>query len=220
MGKNDPWTWIFDKFELHVNLFLETLLDPIYNVANEDLPEVTVPTHSNDPPLSRINTLRSEEDRLKLKELMVLCTKLFDRVFNLETTKTAQAKEIANLKKRVKRVERKRKSRTHRFKRLYKVGLSARVESSVDEESLDEEDSSKHGKISDIDVNQDIYLVNVHRDEDIFCVNDQDDTLMFEADKYLQGEKVVVEEVNAASIATSVTTATTTTVSFNELTLA
>nr|GEY06374.1 hypothetical protein [Tanacetum cinerariifolium] len=57
-------------------------------------------------------------------------------------------------------------------------------------------------------------------DEDIFGVNDQDDTLMFEADKYLQGKKVVVEEVNAASIATSVTSATTTTVSFDELTLA
>nr|GEX53855.1 hypothetical protein [Tanacetum cinerariifolium] len=37
-----------------------------------------------------------------------------------------------------------------------------------DEESLDEEDASKQGRISDIDANQDIYLVNVHRDEDIF----------------------------------------------------
>nr|GEU46163.1 hypothetical protein [Tanacetum cinerariifolium] len=40
------------------------------------------------------------------------------------------------LKKRVKRLERKRKSRSHELKILYKVGLSARVESS-DEESLD-----------------------------------------------------------------------------------
>ncbi|GJY38359.1 hypothetical protein Tco_0424723 [Tanacetum coccineum] len=42
----------------------------------------------------RVNTLRSGEDRLKLKELMELCTKLFDRVLALEKTKTAQAKEI------------------------------------------------------------------------------------------------------------------------------
>nr|GEU85990.1 putative ribonuclease H-like domain-containing protein [Tanacetum cinerariifolium] len=103
-----------------------------------------------------------------------------------ETTKTAQAKEIANLKKRVKRLERKRKSKTHRLKRLYK------------------------GRISNIEANQDIYLVNVHRDEDIFSVNDQDDTSMFDADKYLQGEEVVVEEVNAASITTPVTVAATT----------
>nr|GEW21189.1 hypothetical protein [Tanacetum cinerariifolium] len=55
---------------------------------------------------------------------------------NIKITKTAQAKEIANLKKRVKRLERKRKSRSHGLKRLYKVGLSARVKSSADEESL------------------------------------------------------------------------------------
>nr|GEY12046.1 putative ribonuclease H-like domain-containing protein [Tanacetum cinerariifolium] len=143
------------------------------------------------------------------------------RVLNLETTKTAQAKEIANLKKRVKRLERKRKLRSHRLKRLYKVGLSARVESSTDEESLGEEDSSKQGMISDIDANQDIYLVNFHRDEDIFNVNDQDDTLMFDADMDLQGEEVVVvEEVNATSIATTTTVATTPTISMDEITLA
>nr|GEU65507.1 hypothetical protein [Tanacetum cinerariifolium] len=86
--------------------------------------------------LGLVNTLRSGEDRLKLKELMELCTKLSNRVLNLETTKNAQAKEIANLKKRVKRLERKRKSRSHRLKRLYKVVLSARVESSK-EKSLE-----------------------------------------------------------------------------------
>nr|GEX57918.1 hypothetical protein [Tanacetum cinerariifolium] len=75
------------------------------------------------------------------------------------------------------------------------------------------------------------------RDEDIFSVNDQDDTLMFDADKDLQGEEVVVEkkvagkevsvveEINATSIATSVTATTTTaattaTISMDEITLA
>ncbi|GKB52539.1 hypothetical protein Tco_0903292, partial [Tanacetum coccineum] len=48
-----------------------------------------VPTQSNDPPLSRVNTLGSGEDSLTLKELMDLCTKLSDRVLDLETTKTA-----------------------------------------------------------------------------------------------------------------------------------
>ncbi|GJW75310.1 putative ribonuclease H-like domain-containing protein [Tanacetum coccineum] len=38
---------------------------------------------SNDPPLSRINTLRSGEDIMKLKELMELCTKLPERVLDL-----------------------------------------------------------------------------------------------------------------------------------------
>ncbi|GKG21889.1 hypothetical protein Tco_0384484, partial [Tanacetum coccineum] len=49
----------------------------------------TASKQSNDPPLSRVNTLRSGEDGLKLKELMDLCTKLSDRVLDLETTKTA-----------------------------------------------------------------------------------------------------------------------------------
>nr|GEU90183.1 putative reverse transcriptase domain-containing protein [Tanacetum cinerariifolium] len=96
------------------------------------------------------------------------------------------------------------------------------------EESVDEEDASKQGRISDIDANQDIYLVNVHIDEDIFSINYQDGTSMFDADKDLQSEEVVVEEVDAASIATTVTAAATTTVtvdattavSFDELTMA
>nr|GEW46193.1 reverse transcriptase domain-containing protein [Tanacetum cinerariifolium] len=159
------------------------------------------------------------QSKTKLKELMDLCTKLSDRVLNLEITKTAQAKEIANLKKRVKRLERKRKSRTHGLKRLYKVGLSARVESSSNDYSLSEDDSSKQGRISDIDVNQDIYLVNVHRDEDIFGVNDQNDTSMLDAGNDLQGEEVIVEEVNAASIATTTIAATTPIIFMDEITL-
>ncbi|GJZ16060.1 hypothetical protein Tco_0551737 [Tanacetum coccineum] len=79
---------------------------------------------SNDPPLLRVNTLGSEEERLKLKELMEIYTKLSDRVLNLETTKNAQANEIANLKKRVKKQERKRKSRTPGMT-LFKIGFDA-----------------------------------------------------------------------------------------------
>ncbi|GKE96759.1 hypothetical protein Tco_1581614 [Tanacetum coccineum] len=88
------------------------------------------------------NTLRSGEDRLKLKELMKLCTTLQSRVLALETLKTAQAQEITSLKLRVKKIEKRNKSRTHKLKRLYKVGMSARIESSKDE-GLGEEDASK-----------------------------------------------------------------------------
>nr|GEU34123.1 hypothetical protein [Tanacetum cinerariifolium] len=119
------------------------LSGPITNVVDKAFNKESVPTHSNDPPLSRVNILRSGKDRLKLKELIELCTKLSDRVLALETTKTAKAKEIANLKNRVKRLERKRKSRTHGLKILYKVRLSEIVEFFANEESLDKEDSSK-----------------------------------------------------------------------------
>ncbi|GJY95134.1 hypothetical protein Tco_0511495, partial [Tanacetum coccineum] len=66
-----------------------------------------------------------------------------------------QAKEIVDLKKRVQRLERKKKSRTTGLKRLKKVGMSRRVESSESQESLgDHEDASKQGRsIEDIDAN-------------------------------------------------------------------
>ncbi|GJS56950.1 hypothetical protein Tco_0651734 [Tanacetum coccineum] len=98
----------------------------------------TASKQSNNLPLSRVNTLGSGEDRLKLKELMDLYTKLSDRVLDLETTKTAQAKEIASLKKRVKKLERKRKSKTPGMN-LFKIGTSRR-------RSLGEEDASKQGR--------------------------------------------------------------------------
>ncbi|GKB08742.1 hypothetical protein Tco_0837054, partial [Tanacetum coccineum] len=68
------------------------------------------------------------------------------RVLHLEKTKTTQAEEIASLKRRLKKLEQKKRSRTHGLKRLRKIGATARVESSDDEESLGE-DASKQGRI-------------------------------------------------------------------------
>ncbi|GJX54761.1 hypothetical protein Tco_0283130 [Tanacetum coccineum] len=72
------------------------------------------------------------------------------------------AKEIADLKKRVQKLERKKKLRTTGFKRLRKVGMSRRVKSSEDKESLgDHEDASKQGRrIEDIDKDADVSLVD------------------------------------------------------------
>ncbi|GKB15978.1 hypothetical protein Tco_0849901 [Tanacetum coccineum] len=111
---------------------------------------------------------------------MELCTILQNRVIYLEKTKTSQAQKIISLKRRVKRLEKKNRSKTHGLKRLYKVVLSARIKSSKDE-GLGKEDASKQGRIDDIDANEDIYLVNVYRDEDMFGVND------------LEGDEVIVE---------------------------
>ncbi|GKB50240.1 hypothetical protein Tco_0900993 [Tanacetum coccineum] len=107
-----------------------------------------------------VNTPRSNKDRLKLNELMEFCTKLQQRVLDLENTKTAQAQEITSLKLRVKKLEKKAGSRTHKLKILYKVGRSARV-ISCDEASLgDQGDASKQGrKIDDIDKDRNIKLL-------------------------------------------------------------
>nr|GEV69036.1 hypothetical protein [Tanacetum cinerariifolium] len=59
----------------------------------------------NDLLLIKGNTLRSNENRMKLNELMKPCTNLQSRVLDLEKTKTTQALEITSLKKRVKKLE-------------------------------------------------------------------------------------------------------------------
>nr|GEV87017.1 ribonuclease H-like domain-containing protein [Tanacetum cinerariifolium] len=88
----------------------------------------------NDPLLAGVNTPRSGEDSLKFTKLMELCTNLQNRVLDLKTTKITQALDIDSLKRRVKKLKRRKRSRTHGIKRLWKVGLSARVESSEDED--------------------------------------------------------------------------------------
>ncbi|GKA56529.1 hypothetical protein Tco_0755601 [Tanacetum coccineum] len=121
---------------------------------------------------------------------MELCTTLQSRVLDLEKTKTTQANEIASLKRRVKKLEKKQSSRTHKLKRLYKVGLSARVESSRDEESLDEDASKQGRRINAIDVDEDITLVNVQDDAEMFDVN----TLT--GDEVFAEQEVAAKDVN------------------------
>ncbi|GKE25496.1 hypothetical protein Tco_1440880 [Tanacetum coccineum] len=66
-----------------------------------------VSKHSNDSLLAKGNILRSDEDRLKLDELMALCTTLQNRVLDLEKTKNTEHNEIASLKRRVKKLGKK-----------------------------------------------------------------------------------------------------------------
>ncbi|GJW68122.1 hypothetical protein Tco_0122546 [Tanacetum coccineum] len=164
---------------------------------------------SNDLLLARGNTLQSGEDRLKLQELMELCTNLQNRVIDLENTKTAQAQEITSLKLRVKKLEKKGGSRTHKLKRLYKVGRSARIVSS-DEASLgDQEDASKQGrKIDDIDKDAEITLVDEtqgrYGDDIMFDVSDLAGEEVFVAEQGVpDSKKDDAAQVNTAAITVS-----------------
>nr|GEY37083.1 hypothetical protein [Tanacetum cinerariifolium] len=107
----------------------------------------SVSKHSNDSLLRRGSTLQSDEDRLKLNELMALCITLQNMVLELEKTKTSQHNEIASLKRRVKKL---------------KKGI----------ESLGE-DASKQGSIEAMDADEDITIVNDQddADKDMFYVN-------------------------------------------------
>ncbi|GKD25766.1 hypothetical protein Tco_1231980 [Tanacetum coccineum] len=163
----------------------------------------------------RGNTIRSDEDRLKLNELMELCTNLQKNVLDLEKTKTTHANEIASLKRKVKKIEQKKRSRTHGLKRLRKVGATARVESSSDK-GLGEDASKQGRRINAIDADEYITLVNVQDDADkeMFDVNALNGEEVFVAGK---NENVVEEIVDDAQVSTGATTVTITT---EEVTLA
>ncbi|GJY22483.1 hypothetical protein Tco_0396141 [Tanacetum coccineum] len=127
------------------------------------------------------------------------------RVLDLETTKTTQANEITSLKKRVKKLEHKKRSRTHGLKRLYKVGLTAKVESFGDKESLGE-DASKQGRINAIDADENITLVNDQDDADMFDVNTlTGDEVLAEQEVAAKDMNLTVDEVSAAITTTTAT---------------
>nr|GEU52545.1 zinc finger, CCHC-type [Tanacetum cinerariifolium] len=159
------------------------LSDSTYDVADE---HVTIT--SNDP--------LSGEDRLKLTELMELCTQLHLRALALETTKANQALEIGSLKRKVKKLEKKVSKKTNKLKRLYKIGSSTRVESSKDTCLGDQEDASKQRRmIDDLDADEGVALVNETQER-----NDQD---MFDT-SVLDDEEVVAEkEVSTVDLVTT-----------------
>ncbi|GJU31208.1 hypothetical protein Tco_1174797 [Tanacetum coccineum] len=118
---------------------------PTKPITDEATNEEHVSTPSYDPS-------QSGEDIMQLNELIDLCAKLSDRVLALENTNTSQAAEIATLKERVKKLEKKRRSRTYKPRRLYKVGLLRRIESSDDASLGAWEDASRQErKIADLD---------------------------------------------------------------------
>ncbi|GJT56780.1 hypothetical protein Tco_0991834 [Tanacetum coccineum] len=132
---------------------------------------------------------------------------------SLEVEKDSARK---SLKRRVKKLEKKNRSRNHKLKRLYKVGLTARVESSGDEENLGEDASKQGRRINAIDADEDITLVSVQDDADkeMFDVDTLNGEEVFVAG---QNENVVEEIVDVAQVSTAATNVTITT---KEITLA
>ncbi|GKB31212.1 putative reverse transcriptase, RNA-dependent DNA polymerase [Tanacetum coccineum] len=125
---------------------LERMGGPTEPITDEVTNEEHVSTPSYDPS-------QSGEDRMQLNELMDLCAKLSDRVLALENTNTSQATKIVTLKESVKKLEKKRRSKTYKPRRLHKVGLSRRIESSDDASLGTQEDANElidlYAKLSD-----------------------------------------------------------------------
>ncbi|GKD64249.1 hypothetical protein Tco_1306357 [Tanacetum coccineum] len=141
----------------------------------------TEPTTEETPDKAHVSTPsydqpQSGKDSMQLFKLMNLCTSLQEKLLNLEKAKTAQAKEIASLKKRVKQLEKRRKLRTLGFKRF-----------------------RKGRKIEDLDADSEVTLVN-----EIQEMNDENlmfDTCVLE-EKEIEFEKVVKEPVVSVATAT------------------
>nr|GFB20709.1 hypothetical protein [Tanacetum cinerariifolium] len=128
---------------------------------------------------TRFNTLQSDEDRLKLDELMALCTNLQNRVLDLDKTKTTQHNEIASLKRRVKKLEKKNRPRTHKLKRLYKVDEEITLDSVPD------------------DVDKEMFDVNVLDSEEVFVAKQN---------KNVVKEVVDAAQVSTTAITVTITT--------------
>nr|GEU52429.1 ribonuclease H-like domain-containing protein [Tanacetum cinerariifolium] len=158
---------------------------PSSEIPNEE----SVPTTSND-------LLLSGEDRMQLNELMILYTNLQKLVRDLEKAKTAQAKEIASLKNRVKKLEQKRKPRTLGLKRLRKGRMN-------------EEDMFR---VNDLDGNEVVVDVSTSEkvEQSVKVVKKEVST----ADPVTTASKVVT------TTGIEVTTIATTPISKDELTLA
>ncbi|GKC47700.1 hypothetical protein Tco_1065422, partial [Tanacetum coccineum] len=202
----------------------ETIKDTITQTRFENVSKT-----SNDSLLTGVNTPRSDEDSLKLKELMEFCTKFQQRVLDLENIKTAQAQEIISLKLKVKKLEKKGGLRTHKLKRLYKVGRFARVISSNEASLGNQEDASKQGRqIDDIDKDAEITLVNEtqgrYGDEEMFDTGVLDDEEVFAghdmAEKVVNVAKKEVSTADPVTTAGEVVTVSAATITEDEITLA
>ncbi|GJY14464.1 putative ribonuclease H-like domain-containing protein [Tanacetum coccineum] len=195
------------------------------------IPQSSVPSD----PINVSDEAVNEEPSMQLKELMDFYTKLQQRVLDLENTKTAQAQEITSLKLRVKRLEKQGRSRTHKLKRLYKIGRSARVVSFYEASLGDQEDASKQErKIDDIDKDAEITLVDetqerhdndlmfdtgVLNDEEVFAGQDMAEKEVSTADPVTTAGEVVTTANVAVSTVSIIPVSSAATITKDEITL-
>nr|GEY30126.1 retrovirus-related Pol polyprotein from transposon TNT 1-94 [Tanacetum cinerariifolium] len=160
-----------------------------------------VPTTSNE-------LLPSGEDRMQLKELMVLCINLSNKVLDLENEviemKSSHKAKIAKLESKVEKLEEENRSSTKELK-----SFITRVESSaIKENVMDKEESSKQGrKIADIDADVEVNLENMYNlgmahEETVLSMQDVTDAdvkeVAEEMVEVITTAKIIVDEVSTA----------------------
>nr|GEX09321.1 hypothetical protein [Tanacetum cinerariifolium] len=164
-------------------------------------------TEDHVPPTSN-NPLPIGEESMKLKELMVLCTNLSNKVLDLENEvivmKSSHKAKIAELESRVEKLEDENMSLTKELK-----SFNTKVESLAFKETVvDKEKSSKQGrKITDIDADVEVNLENVYNldmahEEIVLSMQDVTNAdvkeVAEEMVKVINTAKILVHEVSTA----------------------
>ncbi|GJU59491.1 putative ribonuclease H-like domain-containing protein [Tanacetum coccineum] len=153
-------------------LFETMMVQPVEEMGKDsDHPTDSTPIHIIDQPSSSFQPKKNQPSKKAQRQEVEVSQDEAEHEESVPTpsndpqpsAKDAQAKEIAALQKRIQRLERRKMSRPTGLKRLRKVGMSRRVESSEDQESLGApEDASKHGRsIEDIDADVDDDVMHV-----------------------------------------------------------
>nr|GFB31505.1 hypothetical protein [Tanacetum cinerariifolium] len=118
----------------------------------------------------------------------------------LETTKANQALEFGSLKRRVKKLEKKASKKTHKLKRLYKIGSLTRMKSFEDASLGDQEDASKQERmIADLDADEGVASMlfnNTIKWIDSFVPMDTE--LVKGSEKAVEGSKKAVKDSEKA----------------------
>nr|GEU87135.1 putative reverse transcriptase domain-containing protein [Tanacetum cinerariifolium] len=103
-------------------------------------PQAQTTQPSSPPPQQHLQIVDISQSAMTLlNTLLETCATLTKQVANLEQDKIAQAIKITKLKQRVRRLKKKRQFKSLGLKRLRKVGIAQRVESSSDTGILIEE---------------------------------------------------------------------------------
>ncbi|GJX41512.1 hypothetical protein Tco_0256502 [Tanacetum coccineum] len=200
----------------------------VHHVSTEKGKDIFILVEKDYPLTKRLATLMLS-NKLRVDQQSEMADELLIKIYNIGNKPRNQGqlvgicivlyyiytiKRTTSLKRRVKKLEKKHRSRTHRLKRLYKVGLTARVESSDDEDSLGK-DASKQGRIDDIDADEEITLVSVH-DMNVYAGEE----VVEEVVEVINTAKLIIDasqvsaagdKVSTSSVATTVSASTTTT---------
>nr|GEU86626.1 hypothetical protein [Tanacetum cinerariifolium] len=111
-----------------------------------------------------------------LQEELDACATLTKRVENLECDKISQALEITKLKKRVKKLEKRNKVRVLKLRRLQKVGISQRIDTSDD---IVMDDESNQGRM----------ITEMDKDDAVVLMDDKEEDKETKVDESVQVQR-------------------------------